>query len=219
MGCSGCGAKNNFYDETDEKPLKPAKSTDIKIGSRMLVGENKDAITNNYKIEKKIGSGSFGKVYKVRHLLTDSIRAMKVIKKDAAKFQDDNHDFLKEIQILQELDHPNILKVFEYYIDDNYYYVITEYLAGGELYEQITMENCHLDYIQKNHYIDEGCRCNACRLKRRDIAEKVFKGIEVTEKVRHTSAKKELFNRRVAVATALKQVRTSTTSKLNLNKL
>ena len=44
---------------------------------------------------------------------------------------------MKEIEVLSKLDHPNVIKVFEYFIDTNYYYVITEYAQGGELYEQI----------------------------------------------------------------------------------
>ena len=90
------------------------------------------------------------------------------------------------------------------------------------LYEQITMENCHLDYIQKNHYMDEGCRCNACNLKRREIAQKVFKGLPVdNEKVRHGISKKELISRRVVAATALKNVKkaqSESSNKLKLNK-
>jgi hypothetical protein len=86
-----------------------------------------------------------------------------------------------------------------------------------KLYEQITMENCHLDYIQKNHYMDEGCRCNACNVKRREIAQKIFKGMDVTEKVRHLNAKKELMGRRVASVNALNNLKQS--HKMKINKL
>lgn len=86
-----------------------------------------------------------------------------------------------------------------------------------KLYEQITMENCHLDYIQKNHYMDEGCRCNACNVKRREIAQKVFKGMEINEKVRHVNAKKELMGRRVASVNALNNLKQS--HKMKINKL
>ena len=48
-----------------------------------------------------------------------------------------NKKFLKEIQVLKELEHPNIIKIFEYYIDNKYHYIISELLTGGELYETI----------------------------------------------------------------------------------
>ena len=43
----------------------------------------------------------------------------------------------KEIQVLKELEHPNIIKIHEYYIDNKYHYIITELLNGGELYDSI----------------------------------------------------------------------------------
>ncbi len=67
----------------------------------------------------------------------NQIRAMKVVKKDSINFQDDKKQFLKEIEMLMNLDHPNIIKIFEYYVDDLNYYVIMEFAEGGELYEQI----------------------------------------------------------------------------------
>ena len=85
----------------------------------------------------QVGEGTFGKVYKVRYIPLNQIRAMKVVKKDSINFQDDNQKFLKEIEMLMNLDHPNIIKIFEYYVDDLNYYVIMEFAEGGELYDQI----------------------------------------------------------------------------------
>ena len=39
--------------------------------------------------------------------------------------------------MLSGLDHPNIIKVYEYFIDNKFYYVVTEIASGGELYDQI----------------------------------------------------------------------------------
>ena len=44
---------------------------------------------------------------------------------------------MKEIEVLRELEHQNIIKIFEYYIDNKYHYIISELLRGGELYEAI----------------------------------------------------------------------------------
>jgi calcium-dependent protein kinase len=43
----------------------------------------------------------------------------------------------KEIDILTKLDHPNIVKYFETYIDEKYIYLVMEYIGGGELFEKI----------------------------------------------------------------------------------
>jgi calcium-dependent protein kinase len=41
------------------------------------------------------------------------------------------------MNILKEIDHPNIVKLYELYQDDNNYYLITEFLEGGELFDRI----------------------------------------------------------------------------------
>ena len=35
------------------------------------------------------------------------------------------------------VDHPNILKVFESYEDEKFYYLVTEFCTGGELFDRI----------------------------------------------------------------------------------
>jgi calcium-dependent protein kinase len=45
--------------------------------------------------------------------------------------------FLQEIQIMQKLDHPNVLKLFEYFIDETDVYLVTEICKGGELFDRI----------------------------------------------------------------------------------
>ena len=44
---------------------------------------------------------------------------------------------MSEINILKELDHPNIVKIFEYYEDKQNYYIVTEICRGGELFDEI----------------------------------------------------------------------------------
>ena len=44
----------------------------------------------------------------------------------------------EEIEILTKLDHPNIVRYYETYIDEKYIYLVMEYIAGGELFEKIT---------------------------------------------------------------------------------
>jgi len=65
------------------------------------------------------------------------------------------------------------------------------------IYEDITSNNYHIDYVQSDHYIDEGCGCKACSIKRQEIASNISNGIIVNERIIHTEAKTALINRRV----------------------
>lgn len=141
MGCSGSSkvleSKTTRTGDGTRQGTFITKQEDIKIQHNSLVVANKGNISKNYKIVAKIGSGTFGKVYKVIYLPLNQERAMKVVKIDTINYQDDDRTFLKEIEMLMQLDHPNIIKIFEYYRDELNFYVITEIAKGGELYEQI----------------------------------------------------------------------------------
>jgi hypothetical protein len=63
------------------------------------------------------------------------------------------------------------------------------------LYNELTIENSHIDFIQLEHYMDDGCVCQACGLKRAEIGSKIMRGLPITEKVKHEDAKKELIHK------------------------
>ena len=71
-----------------------------------------------------------------------------------------------------------------------------------KMYEELTMENSHIDYIQLHHYMDEGCCCKACKIKRETTANKIIKEICLTDAddVRHEEAKSQLMTKRVVRA-------------------
>ena len=61
--------------------------------------------------------------------------AIKVLSKSKLK---DHLDAIKdEVDILTKLDHPNIVKYYETYIDERYIYLVMEYIGGGELFDKI----------------------------------------------------------------------------------
>jgi calcium-dependent protein kinase len=44
---------------------------------------------------------------------------------------------IDEVEILKRLDHPNIIKIYEFYYDEKYFYIVTELCTGGELFQKI----------------------------------------------------------------------------------
>ena len=65
-----------------------------------------------------LGCGSFGKVRRAVHIELKEVRAIKTIKKAVINNKNEGiENFLAEINILKSLDHPNILKLYEFYED------------------------------------------------------------------------------------------------------
>ena len=89
-----------------------------------------------YEELKILGEGAYGKVFKVRHKISKVLRAMKIIDKNKMS-SGGKKSLINEINIVKSLDHPNIMKVYEYFNKDNNLYIISELLSGGELLEKI----------------------------------------------------------------------------------
>lgn len=51
--------------------------------------------------------------------------------------EDETRMLFNEINILRELDHPNIVKMYEFFEDEKRYYIVTEICKGGELFDEI----------------------------------------------------------------------------------
>lgn len=112
----------------------------IIINSSLLVGKASGKISDNYRKIKQLGKGGFGTVFLVSHLPSNQERAMKVIMKRQTQNIQVDMEIMNEIKILIKLDHPNIVKIFEFYNTHRYYYLITELCKGGDLFDKIIAE-------------------------------------------------------------------------------
>ncbi|CAD8065224.1 unnamed protein product [Paramecium sonneborni] len=119
-----------------KKSIGSMSSLTIRMGIELFVNLKKGSINKVYTFGQVLGQGAFGKVWKVTHKTTGLIRPMKQIKKSEL-IKEDEQKLFQEMHILKNLDHPHIVKLYELYQDQNNYYMITEYLSGGELFERI----------------------------------------------------------------------------------
>ena len=104
---------------------------------------DKDSLDNYEKISL-LGKGSFSSVYKVRNKNTNLFRAMKIIQKN---FQKDNEEILREINILKNLDHPNVMKIYEFLEDDKNYYLIQEFCDEGDLETALDNKKIYCEFL------------------------------------------------------------------------
>ena len=92
---------------------------------------------DNYRIIKKLGQGTFGQVYKIMQLKTGNIRALKIIPKNNLRAGFTDKDITREINIMKNLDHPHIIKLYEFYKDAENYYLVNEFCTEGDLSEKM----------------------------------------------------------------------------------
>ena len=46
-------------------------------------------------------------------------------------------EFRNEVEILKQIDHPNVIKVYEYFMDAKNFHLVTDLCRGGEMFEYI----------------------------------------------------------------------------------
>ena len=126
------GQRSNAFEKYSAKsqyiPIPIPEYFDGKIDAKDYIQKG-DSLENYQKLER-IGKGSYGSVFKVMKKNTNQIRAMKKIHKNEQK---ENPEILREINILKHLDHPNVMKIYEFLEDDKNYYIIQEFCDGGDL--------------------------------------------------------------------------------------
>jgi serine/threonine protein kinase len=88
----------------------------------------------NYEFIKTIGEGTFGKVKLAVHKLTAEQVAIKILEKSKIKSKKDLERIEKEIKYMKNLNHPNIVKIYEIFENEDNFYISIEYVSGGELY-------------------------------------------------------------------------------------
>ena len=99
----------------------------------------------SYRIEERVGSGGMGVVYRGHHLKLPREVAIKSIspasQKDLRRLR---HRFEKEAFIQSQLDHPGIVKIYDYIVAAQTYYIVMEWVEGRSLAHLLAREVCPL---------------------------------------------------------------------------
>ena len=106
----------------------------IKYGKKTFVGKSEGLFLDNYDVIKQLGKGGYGKVYEVKNKKSNEIRACKHLSKLNIK---NLEKFEREINILINSDHPNIIKIYEIYESKKSLYLVMEECKGGEVFDRI----------------------------------------------------------------------------------
>mmetsp|Transcript_46180 Transcript_46180/g.53468 ORF Transcript_46180/g.53468 Transcript_46180/m.53468 type:complete len:511 (+) Transcript_46180:33-1565(+) len=148
MGCAcsknkgkkGQKGANKADKYADNDPNMNIQGHDPLQGKRFSVGDfikkKNTSFYKDYEFIKELGKGAFGEVVEAMHKDSKQHRAVKIISHTGIS-ETEREEIFKEIETLKRLDHPNVMKIYEYYVDDNHIFIIGEIYNGGELLEKI----------------------------------------------------------------------------------
>jgi serine/threonine protein kinase len=138
---------SNFKHEKVSDLMKDMDSKDEHAGSVNLGSEDAEShkfrmslthkknFAETYEIGGKVHAGSFAVVHECIHRSWGIAFAVKIVERDGKPETDEA--VLHEVSIMNKLEHPNIVKVVDFFEEDDHYYVVMELLAGGDVFDRI----------------------------------------------------------------------------------
>ena len=149
MGCTPYLKTNKGLSQNKKLVILPG--TFVKI--------NQNEFRQVYKLGKTLGTGSYAEVRLCMNKQTRSNRAVKIITKESLS-EIGKIQFIKEVEILKKLDHPNIIRILEFFEDEYCYYIVMEHCEGGELFDEIFKHKKFSEY-EAAHMIKQVLSCVA----------------------------------------------------------
>ena len=128
------GTSNKYFYEKSNL----TKQNTLVLNNDVIVSDTHQNPETIYEKVKMLGEGSFGEVWLVKHKILNKEYAMKII--DKTPYSNVNQ-IINEINILKTLDHPNILKILEFHLTADKFYIVTDYCPEGELFHEIDKKN------------------------------------------------------------------------------
>jgi calcium-dependent protein kinase len=112
----------------------------------VLDGKSNAEIHKHYKFLRVIGHGQFGVIRAAVAKKNKSGQKFAVKSIPKAKISVDLKMMLRELEILESVDHPNIIKLYETYEDSLYLHMVMELCTGGNMLERIAQTGTHSEH-------------------------------------------------------------------------
>lgn len=88
-------------------------------------------VIGNCRIEALLGAGGMGQVFRARHVHLDRLQAIKIMHPHMASDPGFQARFRQEAQAIAALEHPHIVRIFNFDEQQGRYYIAMEYLPMG----------------------------------------------------------------------------------------
>lgn len=106
-----------------------------------------------FTFKEKLGEGGFAVTYRAEHNVTRTSVAIKCISIEQVKSANLENRLIREISILKQLKHPLIATLFNTYQDENYYYLVMEYVENGNLRDYINSNGRLMEAVAKRYFM------------------------------------------------------------------
>ena len=125
---------------TNKPELNNVKNRFLPVPQSALKCLEPEPKIKDFEILKELGCGSFGRVFLARHVKTRVLYAIKAIDKKNKTNIEEKPYFRRELEVMYKIHHPNVVKLFGHFEDNNYCYFIMEYISKGNVYNLITLD-------------------------------------------------------------------------------
>lgn len=150
MSCFGCCLQDSAKEEGLTIQSRATTSQQAKLKKHKQASGK--SYTDAYTTGKTLGEGAFSKVKEAKNNSNNQVYAVKIVNRPSLS-EEDIKGLQQEISILKEINHPNIIKLYDVFYEPEKIYLITELMSGGELFDRI---------VQKEYYNEQEAR-DVCR--------------------------------------------------------
>ncbi len=112
-------------------------------------------LEERYRIGELIGAGGMANVYKATDLIDGTVVAVKILREECRSNSELVRRFKNESKAISVLDHPNIVKVYDFSMTEKIQYIIMEYIDGITLKEYMEYRGQPLTYKETLHFITQ----------------------------------------------------------------
>ncbi|XP_010551374.1 PREDICTED: serine/threonine-protein kinase dst1 [Tarenaya hassleriana] len=141
----GFGGKNRKFESSQENRRMQQQNSKISTTS-IPESITKEDPTTKYELLHELGKGSYGAVYKARDLKTSELVAVKVI--SLTEGEEGYEEIRGEIEMLQQCNHPNVVRYLGSYQGEDYLWIVMEYCGGGSVADLMNVTEEPLDENQ-----------------------------------------------------------------------
>ncbi|CAE7203737.1 CPK4 [Symbiodinium sp. CCMP2592] len=103
----------------------------VRVGRGQMVTQNRKQLEEEYEALEDVGSGFFGQCFWVKSKRAGTQRVAKRIPKE--RMEVPKEEIEREMEVLRKLDHPHIVRLFEWFESENSFYLVMEGARGGDL--------------------------------------------------------------------------------------